>query len=57
MQEAAQQEAEAVEIDIYLPHGNKQSIYIMSTDQTEDVLEVSDFVTSMSSFFIVIHFL
>ncbi|XP_062516525.1 sorting nexin-17-like [Corticium candelabrum] len=38
-QEAAQQEAEAVTIDIYLPNGNKQSVDIMSTDQTEDVLE------------------
>ena len=27
-------------IDIYLPNGNKQSVDIMSTDQTEDVLEV-----------------
>ena len=42
MQEAAQQEAEAVTVDIYLPNGNKQSVDVMSTDQTEDVLEVRE---------------
>ncbi|XP_070534165.1 LOW QUALITY PROTEIN: sorting nexin-17-like [Ptychodera flava] len=38
-QETQKQEAEDVELDVYLLNGHKITVQIMSTDQTDDVLE------------------
>ncbi|XP_065831646.1 sorting nexin-17-like [Oscarella lobularis] len=38
-QEAAQLEAEEVTLDIYLCNGNKETLPVLSTDQSEDILE------------------
>ena len=40
LQESQREEAEAVSLDVYLMNGHKISVNILSTDQTDDVLEV-----------------
>lgn len=40
------EEAERVTLDAFLMNGHKITINLMSTDQTEDVMEVSPYVKS-----------
>lgn len=40
LQETQKEASEATSLDVYLMNGHKITIKIMSTDQTEDVLEV-----------------
>ena len=39
-QESQREDAEDVSLDVYLMNGHKISVAILSTDQTDDVLEV-----------------
>jgi sorting nexin-17 len=40
LQETQKETSEAVSLDVFLMNGYKITVKIMSTDQTEDVLEV-----------------
>ena len=49
LQRSQKEKSENVKLDVYLLNGHKKCVEILSTDQTDDVLEVNCDVTSFLS--------